>query len=34
MKNQFLEESEDLDEPATDSTSFETQVPTKKRTAM
>ena len=31
MKNHSLEESEDLDELRTDSTSFEAQVPTKKK---
>ena len=31
MKNHFSEESEDLDEPTTDSKSFEAQVPTKKK---
>ena len=31
MKKHSLEESEDLDEPTTDSTSFEAQVPTKKK---
>ena len=31
MKNHSLEESEDLDEPTTDSTSFEAQVSTKKK---
>ena len=30
MKKHSLEESEDLDEPTTDSMSFEAQVPTKK----
>ena len=31
MENHSLEESEDFDEPTTDSTSFEAQVPTKKQ---
>ena len=31
MKNHSLEESEDLDEPTTDSMSFEAQIPTKKK---
>ena len=31
MKNHSSEESDDLDEPTTDSISFEAQVPTKKK---
>ena len=31
MKKHSLEESEDFDEPTTDPTSFEAQVPTKKK---
>ena len=31
MKKHALEETEDLDEPTTDSTSFEAQVSTKKK---
>ena len=34
MRNHSLKENEDFDEPTTDSTSFEAQVPTKKRAAM
>ena len=34
MKKHCLEETEDLDEPTTDSTSFKAQVPIKKRTTM